>query len=116
MTFNGAWLEAIPELKAPTRIYPVIFDLAHADLTDIEINAPTGYTPKGAPPRVVLDCRFGSYQLLITKTGSGYKIHRLFEIGQIKIEPQDYQELRKFLNDALQADKTRLVFVKTSPR
>ena len=109
---EGAWIEPVHELKEQTRTYPVIFRFAHTDLTEVNVKPPSGYTPKGAPAPIRLEGRFGTYLLSISADETGYHVQRAFTLLPIHVAPENYPELRSFLGDAHQADRSRLAFVK----
>ncbi len=109
-SFLGPWIGWVPELSAPTRVHPVIFQFPKIDQEVVEVLSPPGFEPAGAPALTPLDSRFGHHALFVTATPAGYHVERVFSLTALGVPPQEYDALRKFLAEVHRADRTQLEF------
>jgi hypothetical protein len=108
----GPWFDAVPELSAPARVLPIVFDFPRVDRSIVEIEAPEGYVPKGAPAPVKVEGPFGSYALVATQTAKGYHVERSFSLNMQNFPPDRYAGIRKYLTDVRKADRATVEFRK----
>lgn len=110
----GAWFDPVPELSAPVRVHPIVFDYPRIDRSILEIESPEGYAPKGAPAPVKVDGPFGSYSLVATATPTGYHVERSFSLNMQNFPPDRYAGIRKYLSDVRKADRASVEFRRAS--
>lgn len=115
-SFLGPWIGWVPELSAPTRVHPVVFQFPKIDEEVVEVLSPPGFEPAGAPAVTPLDSPFGHYALFVTATPAGYHVERVFSLTALGVPPQEYDALRKFLAEVHRADRTQLEFRRAGER
>ena len=109
----GAWWPPTPELAAPTRVHPVIFEYPRVDIVAVDVTSPPGFETKDPPAPVKLESPFGRYQWAVTKTPKGYHVDRAFALVPLLVKTTDYDALKSFLKQVHTADETVLEFRRT---
>jgi len=107
---TGPWWPETPEFPAATRVHPVIFDYPRLDILGLDVTAPHGFKPLAVPAPVTLESPFGRYQLVFTKTPTGFHVDRAFALTVLMAKVEDYGALRKFLDGVRDGDRTTVSF------
>jgi len=107
---TGPWWPDTPEFPAAARVHPVIFDYPRLDILGLDVAAPHGFKPQASPAPVTLESPFGRYQLVITKTPTGFHVDRAFALTVLMAKVEDYGALRKFLDGVRDGDRTTVSF------
>jgi hypothetical protein len=115
LSFDGAWIEPVPDLAAPERKYPVVFPYPKVELATVEVMAPSGYAPSEAPPALRIETSFARLNLEIAVTDLGYRVKRDFALLKSVIAPEEYPALRSFLAEVRRGDRTKLEFTRGGP-
>lgn len=110
LVLQGPWIPALPDLTAPARTLPVVFDFMRLETTVVEIGAPSGFTPAVPPASVVLSSPFGDYSRIVEQTAGGFRVERSFKRAAIMLKPESYAGFRKWLSDIRRADMQPVVF------
>ena len=114
--FMGPWVSPVPEFPSPDRVNPVVFDFPRVDQVGIDVSAPAGFVPSGAPPPVQLETPYGQYTLLVTARPDGYRVERIFFLSpKAPVPVSQYGALRAFLSEVARADQTLLEFRRSVP-
>jgi hypothetical protein len=108
--FSGPWIRELPDLTAENRVHQVTFNYPYVVNTAIDIEAPEGFVPRGAPAPISIDSPLGNYRLSITETPTGYRVERMMALSILGIKAEGYPFLLRHLNAIRQADRTELVF------
>jgi hypothetical protein len=106
----GPWWPPTPELTAPARVHPVIFEYPRVDIVAVDVTSPPGFGTKDPPAPVKLESPFGRYQWVATKTPTGYHVDRAFALVPLMVKTTDYDALKAFLKQVHAADQTSLAF------
>lgn len=110
MGLEGPWIPDLPEFPSEEREHPVVFNYPWIDISVIDVKAPEGYAMEKLPEPVTVQGPFGSYAMGITRTPGGARIERAFAVVRLTVKPEDYGELRGFIQRAASADRARLAF------
>ncbi len=110
LTLLGVWSEEAPDLPEATRTFPVIFEYPRAETDSIDVAAPHGFKPKDPPAPVTLRSPYGSYQLTVSKTATGYHVERSFSLLPVIVKPPDYTVLKQYVDAVRKADRTAVAF------
>lgn len=114
--FAGPWIPAVLEFPAPGRVNPVVLDFPRLDQAGIDVTAPAGFAPSGAPPSVRMETPYGHYALFVTAGTDGYRVERVFSLSPTAPVPVgEYGALRDFLTAVSRADQTLLEFRRPGP-
>lgn len=90
-----------------------LFDLAPSEqLIDLEI--PKGFELLEIPKNVILENKFGSYQLQFKKTPNGLQVQRRLIFKKHFVTGMEYPDFKKFYLKLLDADRTKLAIRKRS--
>jgi len=112
MGWSGPWLDALPDLPAGDRTHPIVFPFPRVETLDLTIDAPKGFVPEDPPPSAEFESSFGKYSLRIARTESSYKVERLLALYETVIPPEEYEELRDFIEQVRGLDRTPLEFTR----
>ncbi len=82
------------------------------DTTIFEL--PKGFKPEYIPEDVFIDSKFGEYLSKIVINENTIKYIRMFSGESGNFPPEDYQKYIDFINSAAEADKAKIVLVRTS--
>lgn len=107
---KGPWIAKVPELESRTRVNPLVFDFPFTDRTLLEIGAPPGFTPRGAPGPVVIDNPFGRYELKVSGTEGGYSVERVLRWPHLSLPASRNAGVRRFLQQVAEADAAVVYF------
>jgi len=110
--FEGPWIGEIPLFVDTERAHPAIFDFSKIDKMTFEVKAPDGYALAALPPPIHIEERFGRYKASFAKTDDGFRVEREFMFGPLIVMPDEYGDLRAFLQNVRKADKTMVDLVK----
>lgn len=110
LSFDGPWWSSIPEFTSETRTHPIIFDYPELVIISLDVTAPKGFKPKDPPPAVNLDSPYGRYQLVVTKTATGFHVDRAFALTVLIAKPPEYAAVKKYFTDVHQAEQVALDF------
>ena len=113
--FIGPWVLPVPAFPSPVRVNPVVFDFSRVDQVGIDVNAPPGFVPSGAPPAVHLETPYGEYTLNVTARPDGYRVERTLFLSPVAVSVSQYGPLRSFLTTVAGADQTLLEFKRSVP-
>jgi hypothetical protein len=108
--WTGPWWPPAPEFAEVVRVHPVVFDYPKVEIVVVDISAAHGFKPKEAPAPVKLETPYGRYLRFVTTTPKGYRVDRLFALTTVAVATNEYDALRKFLDDVKRADQTRVTF------
>jgi hypothetical protein len=62
---------------------------------------------------VSLPSAFGHYTLDVKATSAGFQVDRSLTMRVLTVKPEQYRELRAFLNQVRRADRIGLTFVRS---
>ncbi|HXI03787.1 MAG TPA: DUF3857 domain-containing protein [Candidatus Saccharimonadales bacterium] len=115
VSFEGPWIEPVPNLAAAPRVHPIEFPFAETVLGTIEIVPPPGFQPGPAPPPVEVDGPIGAYRLLIEARDGKWILHRSLRLAYTELPADRAPGLRKFFGAVRTGDRTLLTFRRTEP-
>lgn len=103
----------IVKLKAEDqRKYDIEYAFSFTDTDTISIKIPSGYNIESMPKDVVMNNKFGSYEIHFKVDGDSIGCTRLYKRSEGRFPPADYTELVKFYESMYKADRSRIVFIK----
>lgn len=112
-SWDGNWVERLPDLTAKKRVHPVIFRYPSTDVAEIDIQAPPGFKPGQPLEDTVIDYKYGRYERSVTVHEHGFLIKRTLVLAPIVVNTEGYPDLLGFLQRVRKADAEPVVFVRT---
>lgn len=112
----GPWWPQTPELTAATRTQPMIFDYPSLDVVSVDIVAPEGFVAEAPPAPVKLQSTYGRYEFWARKTDNGIHVDRVFALTPLVVRANDYENLKRFLEQVRTADRMTLPFRRSQAR
>lgn len=112
----GPWWPRTPELTAPTRTQPMIFDYPSLDVVSVDVVAPEGFAAEPPPEPVKLQSPYGRYEFWVRKTDAGFHVDRVFALTPLVVRANDYETLKHFLEQVRTADRMALAFRRSQAR
>ena len=106
----GPWWPAVTEFTESTRRLPVIFPFPKTDIVSADVAPPPGFRAADPPAPVRLDSPIGIYTMNVTAAETGFHVERKLILNALKVAPEGYEMLRKFLGDVSRADRAPLSF------
>lgn len=94
------------------RRYDIEYSYAFSDTDTISIKVPSGYNIESMPKDVVINNKFGDYEIHFKVEAENINCTRLYKRSQGRFPPTDYTELAKFYDSMYKADRSRIVFIK----
>lgn len=94
------------------RRYDIEYSYAFSDTDIISIKVPAGYNIESMPKDVVINNKFGDYEIHFKVDAENINCTRMYKRSQGRFPPTDYTELAKFYESMYKADRSRIVFVK----
>jgi len=94
------------------RRYDIEYKFAFRDTDTISIKIPSGYTIESMPKDVMINNKFGDYEIHFKVDDDNINCTRLYKRTEGRFPPADYTELAKFYESMFKADRSRIVFVK----
>jgi len=91
-------------------VHAVVFDYPKVEVSGMDVTAPHGFKSKPGPEPIKLESPFGRYQLFVKQTPTGYHVDRLYAVVALMVKAAEYDQVRKFFDDARKADRTLLAF------
>lgn len=100
------------------RKYEIVLGLEYTDTDSVEIELPKGYEPEAMPQDMAISSKFGSYRSSVKLLGNKLLYSRHHEQYSGRFPAKDYAELAKFYETIYNADRSRVVLVKseTNPK
>ncbi len=100
------------------RKYEIVLGLEYTDTDSVEIELPKGYEPEAMPQDMAISSKFGSYRSSVKLVGNKLLYYRHYEQYSGRFPARDYAELAKFYETIYNADRSRVVLVKseTTPK
>ncbi|MBP7147659.1 MAG: DUF3857 domain-containing protein [Acidobacteria bacterium] len=115
-TWSGPWVQALPDVVAPKRRHPVVFNYPYVDHAVIEVTAPHGFVPKAPPAPVDLSGAFGNFHRTISATETGFRIERTFALRAVVAKAEYYDLLLRWLQDIRKSDLVPVEFRRAEQR
>jgi len=100
----------LPE-KVENRKTKVVLNLPYTDLDTIHYHLPEGIYPEFVPQPVVIQSRFGEYEVKYQLDEKGLTYIRRMRMRKGEFPAESYQELIDFYKNINKSDNTKLVFV-----
>jgi len=101
------------KLKAEDeRKYDIDYPSSFTDNDTITIKIPVGYNIESMPKDVVINNKFGDYEIHFKVNGENVSCTRMYKRSEGRFPAIDYTELVKFYDSMYKADRSRIVFVK----
>jgi hypothetical protein len=94
------------------RKYDIDYSISFMDIDTVNIQIPSGYTIEAMPKDVVINNKFGSYEIHFKAEGQKINCTRLYKRSEGRFPSSDYAELVKYYDDMYKADRSRIVFIK----
>jgi hypothetical protein len=110
VSVTGPWWPAVADFTEPTRSQPIVFPFPKTDIVRVEVAPPPGFRVENPPEPVRIDSQIGTYVLEVVAADTGYRVSRKLELKALKVIPEGYGLVRKFLSDVARADRTPLTF------
>ena len=104
---NSVKLSALEQRK-----YDIDYSSSFMNIDTINIQIPSDYTIEAMPKDIIINNKFGSYEIHFRAEGEKINCTRLYKRSEGRFPPSDYAELVKFYDDMYKADRSRIVFVK----
>ena len=109
--FNQRSSISIPQKE---RIYEFILDFPYEDVDSVLIKIPQGYHLEFIPERVTIDSPYGNYESQILPEDEKILYIRKCALIKGKFPASEYLDFVNFVNDIAEADKAKLVLVKST--
>jgi hypothetical protein len=94
------------------RKYEIVYSSSFMDTDTISIKIPPGYNIESMPKDVIINNKFGDYEIHFKVDAENISCTRLYKRSEGRFPPADYTELVKFYESMYKADRSRIVFVK----
>lgn len=88
------------------------FKSEFTELDSVELLVPGGYTTESRPNDMVLETKYGKYQMHCSIQGNKIFYYRRFDRYSGKFPASSYSEIKEFYNGIYDADHTQIVLVK----
>jgi hypothetical protein len=99
----------------PSRTGPLDLKIKTAYREERSIRAPSGYALRGLPGGGHVKSRFGSLEVRHEKRGAGEVVSTSsFRLDVDRVEPADYAEFRRFIEQADEILRQRIAFARES--
>lgn len=97
-----------------SRSHPIQISRGFFDLDDVTIEIPKGYTVEAKPEKQQISSKFGEYSIeVIPVSENVFSVKRSLRINEGKFLKEDYESFRKFSEQIVRADSSKMVIVKT---
>jgi hypothetical protein len=96
------------------RKYDIELDMEYHDTDNIEIEIPAGYKPETVPADAVAESKFGKYGSTVRVDQNKIIYTRSMQQYSGIFSKTDYGEMVKFYDAVYKADRSKLVFIKTT--
>jgi tetratricopeptide (TPR) repeat protein len=100
---------------SPARKYTLDLGVPRAYREQRTVRAPTGYVVRAAPAGGEVKSRFGSLRVTNEQRGQAIVSETSFTLGVKRVEPQDYGEFRRFVEQADGLIRQRISFTRSAP-
>ena len=105
------WRDFVPE--AEERTQPINFRYPFSEIDTVYYEIPTGFDVEMMPSNNSQETSFGAFSSTFTKVDDHrFVLHRSVEIKEPEIQPENYNELKQFLDALRKADAQQLVLVR----
>jgi hypothetical protein len=94
------------------RMLDILYDHSFKHIDTVNIQIPSGYTVEAMPKDVIINNKFGSYEIHFKTEEQKISCTRLYKRSEGRFPASDYTELVKFYDDMYKADCSRIVFIK----
>lgn len=91
------------------RMYPVYFRYAFAEIDDISIKVPSGFTMENLPQQQDVSLPYARYQNITKLDGQQMGTHRVLALGQNFFPLEKYQDLKNFFSKVESGDEQQAV-------
>jgi len=96
-----------------SRSNPMQISRGFSDVDEVEFEIPQGYTAEAVPAKQSIDGKFGRYQLeVIPLADRKFLLKRKLTVKQGDYSASEYEEYRKFSEQVVKADASKMVIVK----
>ncbi len=99
----------------PTRQYPLLLDAQEFRRDRVRIRIPEGLRVSTLPAPVARDNGYGRYALAATVDGDRLVLERTVAIPPRRVEPPEYTDLRRFLQEIDDAERAEIELVAPTP-
>lgn len=94
------------------RKYDIDYPSSFMDNDTISIKMPSGYNIESMPKDIVINNKFGDYEIHFKVDGENISCTRMYKRSEGRFPATDYAELAKFYENMYKADRSKIVFVK----
>lgn len=94
------------------RRYDIVYPSSFTDQDSISIKIPPGYNIESMPKDVVINNKFGSYEIHFRFEADNITCTRNYTRSEGRFPASDYPELVKFYDSMYKADRSKIVFIK----
>jgi hypothetical protein len=94
------------------RKYEIVYPYSFIHIDTVNIQIPSGYTIETMPKDVIINNKFGNYEIHFKTEDQKINCTRLYKRSEGRFPPSDYAELVKYYDDMYKADRSRIVFIK----
>lgn len=110
LDWAGPWVDPPPDLPPGPRQHPVVFDFPHVEILELTLTLPGGFRLAPLPEKTSLVTPYGKYELAFSTAPEGVKVARAFALLPLSVPAEEYEALRRFLEEVRRADRTGLTF------
>ncbi|MEP6844670.1 MAG: DUF3857 domain-containing protein [Panacibacter sp.] len=94
------------------RKYDIEYTHSFTDADTISIKIPSGYNIESMPKDIIINNKFGDYEIHFKVDAENINCTRLYRRSQGRFAAADYSEMVKFYDSMYKADRSRIVFIK----
>ena len=109
--FNKSYTTSIPQKE---RIYDFVLKYAFEDTDTVEVRIPQGYHMEFIPEKTIIESPYGKYESQVIPEEGKLLYIRKYSKEKGTFPSEDYVNYVKFMNKIAEADKTKLVLVKST--
>lgn len=109
--FNKSYTTSIPQKE---RVYDFVLKYAYEDTDTVEVMIPQGYHMEFIPEKTTIESPYGKYESQILPEEGRLLYIRKYSKEKGTFPGEDYVKYVKFINKIAEADKTKLVLVKST--
>ncbi len=95
-----------------SRKFDIVYHYSFRQADTINISLPSGYDVESMPKDIVINNKFGNYEIHFKAEGNTVTALRKYERSTSRFPPSDYADFVKFYDDIYKADRSKIVFVK----
>lgn len=111
---SGLWVDVPPQYPASVRRYPLVFSYPRTDQQVVDIRSPRGFRARTAPLPTTIESPFGTYDMKVSATDSGFHVERKLVMSAIRVLPDEYAGFREFLAAVKKGDMQVVEFARSA--